>query len=536
MNNLLYNLFDDLIIWTDLNDNILKVNKFFLKKIKNKNNNVIGKKQTNFLQILFSSENKQVENYSSPSVYEEIIELDGEKNYFRTKKEIIFNTKIKRKEILIIRKNITEFKQDIILYEDHKKILEHIAKAKPIEFILAEIINSVEKRNKNILCSILLLDESKKRLIKGSAPSLPAFYNDKINGMEIGEKVGSCGAAVYLKKRVVVEDISIHENWQKAKKIAAKANLCACWSQPFFSSENEVLGSFAIYYNHPRKPTEVDIQVIEDIANITGLAVEKYKNYIKAKKNEEEKIQKEQLLMHKTKLAMMGEMLENIAHQWRQPLSIISTYATGILIKKECGIDTKDIEDEAFENINLNAQYLSNTIDDFRKYLINNKESSHFKVKDALEHTLKLVDSRIKIENIKIIENINEISITNYENELIQVFMNIFNNSIDILTQIENEKDRYIFIDVDQKEEQIIIKISDSGNGTSDTIIKRIFEPYFTTKKQMLGTGIGLYMCQEIIEKHMKGSIKAQNNFIKVDNKVYSGLEFEIIIPLNVKD
>jgi two-component system, NtrC family, C4-dicarboxylate transport sensor histidine kinase DctB len=114
--------------------------------------------------------------------------------------------------------------------------------------------------------------------------------------------------------------------------------------------------------------------------------------------------------------------------------------------------------------------------------------------------------------------------------------MNIFNNSIDILTQIENEKDRYIFIDVDQKEEQIIIKISDSGNGTSDTIIKRIFEPYSTTKKQMLGTGIGLYMCQEIIEKHMKGSIKAQNNFIKVDNKVYSGLEFEIIIPLNVKD
>lgn len=535
MDNSISDFFEDLIVSTDSNDNIIKVNKFFLDLIKTNKKSVIGKKQSDFFNILYTSERKII-NYQSFLIFEEIIEIDGEKNYFRTKKEIVINKKTKEKEILITRKNITEFKQDIILYEDHKKILEHIAKAKPIEFILAEIIKSVEKRNKNIICSILLLDESKKRLIKGSAPSLPDFYNDKINGMEIGEYVGSCGAAVYLKKRVIVEDITKHKNWEKAKNLAAKANLHACWSQPFFSSENEVLGSFAIYYNHPRKPTDIDIQVIEDIANITGLAVEKHYNYIKSKKDEEEKIKKEQLLMHKTKQAMMGEMLENIAHQWRQPLSIISTYATGVLIKKQCGIDTKDIEDEAFENINLNAQYLSNTIDDFRKYLIYNKESSHFKLIDALSHTLKLVDSRIKTENIKIVENINEVSVINYENELIQVFMNIFNNSIDVLTQIENKENRYIFIDVTEKEKDVQIKIMDSGKGTTETIIKRIFEPYFTTKSQMLGTGIGLYMCQEIIEKHMKGTIKAQNKSIKIDNKEYSGLEFEIIIPSNVKD
>ena len=85
--------------------------------------------------------------------------------------------------------------------------------------------------------------------------------------MQIGEKVGSCGAAIYLKRRVIVEDISTHENWAMARNIALKANLHACWSQPFFSSENKVLGSFAIYYDEPKKPTQSDIQIIEDIAN-----------------------------------------------------------------------------------------------------------------------------------------------------------------------------------------------------------------------------------------------------------------------------
>lgn len=527
--------FEDLIIATDLDDKIIRINSFFLKVLKSNAKSIIGKSQTDLFKILFSSENKEIEK-NNILIFEETIEINSSVNYFKTKKEIILNKKTNKKEILILRRNISEFKENIILYEDHKKLLEHIAKGRPLEVILSEIIKSVEKRNKDIICSILLLDESKKRLIKGAAPSLPDFYNNKIYGMEIGEKIGSCGAAAYLRRRVIVEDIANHENWQFAKALAFKANLYACWSQPFFSSENEVLGTFAIYYNHPCTPTESDIQLIENIANITGLAVEKHNNYLKAKKQEKEKIQKEQLLMHKTKQAMMGEMLENIAHQWRQPLSVITTYATGILIKKECGIDTTELEQEAFENININAQYLSNTIDVFRKYLVYNKENSCFKIENTLTYVLELIVSRIKTENIKIVQNIKDITVLNFENELIQVFMNIFNNSIDVLSKIENKEDRYIFVDAKQKQNNIIIKIIDSGNGINEELLKRIFEPYFTTKDQKLGTGIGLYMCEEIIEKHMKGTIKAQNNYMKINNKKYFGLEFEIIIPLNIKD
>jgi signal transduction histidine kinase len=477
---------------------VLKGNDIYFKFIKNDEKNILGKKESDFLKsnILMMDENF-IEDF--PLFFEENIEIEGSIKYFKTKKEIIIDNKTQEKQILITRRNISRLKEDMFFYEDYKKLLEYIAKAKPIKFILNEIIKSVEKQDKNIICSIFLLDETEERLKIAAAPSLPDIYNEKMSRIKIGEKVGSCGASV-------------------------------------FSSDNEVLGSFAIYYNKPKSPSFHHIQLIENIANITGLAVENYNNYIKAKKDKEEKIQQEQLLMHKTKQAMMGEMLENIAHQWRQPLSIISTYATGILIKKKCGIDTKDLENEAFENINLNAQYLSNTIDDFRKYLVSNKESSHFKIKDALTHTLKLVDSRIKLENIKIIENINEVSIRNFENELIQVLINIFNNSIDVLIQIQKAEERYIFIDVKEDSNTISINISDSGNGTKDEVIKRIFEPYFTTKDRKSGTGIGLYMCNEIIEKHMKGTIKAKNNDKFFNNKKYHGLEFEITIPSNIEN
>ncbi len=314
MNVIVRDFFDNLIVYLNLEEKVLKGNDIYFKFIKNDEKNILGKKESDFLKsnILMMDENF-IEDF--PLFFEENIEIEGSIKYFKTKKEIIIDNKTQEKQILITRRNISRLKEDMFFYEDYKKLLEYIAKAKPIKFILNEIIKSVEKQDKNIICSIFLLDETEERLKIGAAPSLPDIYNEKMSRIKIGEKVGSCGASVFLKKRVVVDDISTHENWAKTKDIALASNLYACWSQPFFSSDNEVLGSFAIYYNKPKSPSFHHIQLIENIANITGLAVENYNNYIKAKKDKEEKIQQEQLLMHKTKQAMMGEMLEDIAHQ-----------------------------------------------------------------------------------------------------------------------------------------------------------------------------------------------------------------------------
>ena len=135
-----------------------------------------------------------------------------------------------------------------------KNLLEYIAIENSLQKVLDKIVNLAEKRNPEITCSILLLDETKQHLLTGSAPSLPKFYNDAVNGLKIGEKIGSCASAAYKKERVIVENINTHENWQDYLDLTQKANLHACWSQPIISSQNEVLGTFAIYNNVVKAP------------------------------------------------------------------------------------------------------------------------------------------------------------------------------------------------------------------------------------------------------------------------------------------
>jgi len=530
MNHSETNLFDDILSYTSLEGKIISINDTYLSTFKKVEDDLIGKHENEILNLSFEYEkNKNNLQKDTFIIVDEKITLEEEIHYFITKREFL-DDKIK-----IQRKDITFSKQYQIQYKEHKNLLRHIASGKSIQFILNKIIKSVESRNTNMICSILLLDQEKKTLSKAAAPSLPDFYINKLENMSIGEKVGSCGAAVYLEKRVIVSDISTHENWKAAKNLAEKANLKACWSQPFFSSTNQVLGSFAIYYKQVKKPSEFDIYLIEDIASIVGIAIEKHLYTIKEERYKQEQKVQEKLLILKTKKAMMGEMLENIAHQWRQPLSVISTCATGALVDIEYDLSSPEKEKMAFENINVNAQYLSSTIDEFRKYFMSKNKKNKFKINDCIEHTKRLIDSRLRNNNIEIISVIEDVTIINFENELLQVFMNIFNNSIDALAKIE-QKHRFIFLDVCMRNDTAIIKISDSGKGMKENSISKIFNPYFTTKQKENGSGIGLYMSHGIITKHMMGSIEAQNSSRIIEDQSYIGLEFILKLPKDIKE
>jgi len=535
MDNTSTSLFDEITSHTTVEGELLFVNDTY-EKIFNRDKEIIllkNESQLLNLSINHTKNLKQLKRQDS-FVLEEEIEVDNQIRYFLTKRELIVDD-AQNETIITSRKDITFSKQYLIQYKEHKKLLRHIASGKSIEFILDKIILSVEKRNNNMLCSILLLDEKTKKLSKAAAPSLPSFYMDKLDQMDIGEKIGSCGAAVYLEKRVIVSDISSHENWKRAKHLAEKAKLRACWSQPFFSSTNQVLGSFAIYYKTIKKPTEFDIYLIEDIASIVGIAIEKHQYTLKEHLYKQEQKVQEKLLVLKTKKAMMGEMLENIAHQWRQPLSVISTCATGALVDIEYGLSNEEREKTAFENINTNAQYLSNTIDEFRKYFMSQSTKNEFKIKSCIEHTKKLIDSRLRDHNIQFISTIEDISIINFENELLQVFMNIFNNSIDALCK-QKQKHRYIFLDVYTKNNLAIIKINDSGNGMKEEKLSKIFNPYFTTKQKEKGSGIGLYMSHNMVTKHMAGSIEARNITRELQGESYLGLEFTLAFPQEMRE
>jgi two-component system, NtrC family, sensor kinase len=241
--------------------------------------------------------------------------------------------------------------------------------------------------------------------------------------------------------------------------------------------------------------------------------------------------EKEVLFYQQSKLAAMGEMIENIAHQWRQPLSMITLSSSSTQLKHEEGLLDDEYLMESLNNILESAEYLSNTIEDFRTFFLKNKSKESFLVGDSIQKALKLLKNRIEKQYIQTIKNFVIVNITSYKNELLQVYLVALNNAIDALSTIDGQK--YIFIDIYFEEHNVCIEFKDNAGGIKEKYIQKIFDPYFTTKHKSQGTGIGLYMAKEIVEKHLEGTISIQNVTYTYMNKEYQGTKVKIALPAN---
>ena len=260
---------------------------------------------------------------------------------------------------------------------------------------------------------------------------------------------------------------------------------------------------------------------------VTKILEKRFSNY-KDELDEQisENIKQQNMLSHQSKMAALGEMLGNIAHQWRQPLSLITTASSGLRLQKEMNILDDKIFYESLDNIMNSATYLSKTIDDFRNFLKNDKSETFFSVKDSFEKVFKLISAQFKNHEITIIKEIEDIKIHGLENEFIQALINILNNAKDAL--IEKNSPRLIMISTQNENNILYIRIIDNGGGIDENIINKVCEPYFTTKHQSKGTGIGLYMTEEIITKHMNGKLSISNKEFTYENDFYTGAEVKI--------
>lgn len=171
--------------------------------------------------------------------------------------------------------DITSRKRVELREKSRSHVLELITSDEKLPIILNAIVLGVEEENPSMICSILLLDDIGRHLLSGAAPNLPDFYNQAIHGIEIGEGVGSCGTAAFINERVIVEDIQKHPYWAPYLPLATQAKLGACWSEPICSTQGKVLGTFAIYHQEVNQPSVADIELIEQIASLASIAIEK---------------------------------------------------------------------------------------------------------------------------------------------------------------------------------------------------------------------------------------------------------------------
>lgn len=247
--------------------------------------------------------------------------------------------------------------------------------------------------------------------------------------------------------------------------------------------------------------------------------------------------EKEKLLVHQSKMATMGEMIGSITHQWKQPLSLLSM-SSGIIrmSREDKDIFTEKQIEESIDKIDFAIDDISHTIDDFKNFFNPNKERALYLISDAFNETFKLVSSQFKNNNIEIIKNIKDVHLFGSQNELQQTLINLLKNAKEELIRKDSSKKRVILIDVYKDTLNAIIKIKDNANGIPKDIIDKVFDSYFTTKENEGGSGIGLYMCKQIIEGSMKGTITVENKKFRYENEEYQGAEFTMVIPLDLRD
>ena len=235
----------------------------------------------------------------------------------------------------------------------------------------------------------------------------------------------------------------------------------------------------------------------------------------------------EDIIIAQSRHAAMGEMISMIAHQWRQPISVISMGANNILADIE--LDTLDTETLKKSSLNIikQTQELSSTMDDFRNFFKSTKQIDAVLIEAPLNNALEIIGASLENSEVKINMSVqSSVKVETYSRELMQVFLNILKNSKEAFH--EETQSKYINVTITDELNKVKISICDNAGGIKEDVMKDIFDPYFTTKQKLNGTGLGLYMSKTIIEQHLQGTLEAFN---KDD-----GACFEITLPHEIKE
>ena len=234
--------------------------------------------------------------------------------------------------------------------------------------------------------------------------------------------------------------------------------------------------------------------------------------------------EKDNMLIHQSRLAAMGEMINNIAHQWRQPLNTVGLIVQEVQVMHDLGDFSKEYLDNRVGKVKEVLFHMSQTIDDFRSFFQPDKEKESFRVSRIVTRTLSLIEESLTNQQISVeVKTTDELEIYGYPNQYSQVLLNILINARDAFSERITDHPRLITISTSTESDIAVVTISDNAGGIPEEIIHKIFDQYFTTKGLDKGTGVGLYMSKSIIDQNMNGSLTVRNTG--------DGAEFTIATP-----
>jgi len=391
-------------------------------------------------------------------------------------------------------------------------ILQNILKFDTIETIKFKIKNQEEilYASENKIDSQLLFNYStviKDPLLGTSVATIELFYSNR-HLEEIHRRVLTILSVIFVFSLIVfmMFNLYMRKNFNSLQTIANALK------EYIKSKKNKKI---------LLETTSTEIVTISEVANEMMDDIDDYVTKLESfnqelKKQVQEKIKEiqnqENLIIHQSRQAAMGEMLESIAHQWRQPLNIIGIAAANIDMQYKFGtINDAEFEDK-MEIISLNLDYMSTTIDDFRNFLHPGREVQSFNPYKSVQETLLILQAQLKNNGITTTINAyDNILYEGHENEFKQIVFILIHNAKDALKTDKNHTDSHIEISIYEKEGFGYVEVSDNGGGIKEDIIHSIFDAYFTTKFSSQGTGIGLYIAKNIIESRMKGKLSVTN-------------------------
>ncbi len=393
-----------------------------------------------------------------------------------------------------------------------------------------------EIKNKEIAKKKLMDSEEKFRKLFDSAPVLLNSFDEngrlvlwnkeceKVFGYSFEELFNEKEPLslfypdIHIQKKVkdslsIVHEEAVYKEWHPITKYGKE--LVTMWANVRLPNNVIINVGYDItkqYHN------EIAIKEKAIQLKLAKLELENLNNTLENRIKEEiDKNTKYQItIMEQSKLAQMGEMIENISHQWRQPLAEINSTVMLIdMILSKKNILDKELDEKLLEIEQL-TKYMSNTINDFKYFFEPNKIKEEFCFYENILNSLKILKGRISFAQIEIDIDIDKnISFKSYPNELNQVILAILNNSIDA---IEENKivNPIISISLKESSDMLSLSIEDNAKGIDEKIINKIFEPYFTMKHKSQGTGLGLYISKMIIEKGLNGTIFVENRNLGV--------------------